>query len=553
MERQSKVLDVQHRTARDDSGQNVIEYQKTIGCESWVFGRLTDHGPFMIVAYLISAFVMTTTFSWMWLLVIGAAGYNDLRKISGKAKPSQPLEMWRFGGGGTPVALPSASEDWVEQEFREMESELQGRQAPVKSAVVTPPPVSASSAESSPRSPEARDRHRAESPKVTIVNEGVIPDAVEPKNDFPSAPESDFPSASSDVEIAQLLKNGKTGIAGKLLEREDGDLRSWMVTGFTGSGKGSFYAFALLLAINTVPNLAVYGIDPKGDPKELYRWQPIKEQNRYHFQADNPDIGPQEREMIEEGLKDLLRRYHNDPAPTKLLIVDELPAIISIISPKYRKQFVRFICNIGGMGRSRGRVCWVSSNTVGLREIGISKAERDYFHQMYLVTPGSYKKMCDHPSFPGPDIDMDVLNISGRAVWCNVTGEWHEVPTSYKDCTDLLKQIAPAPPKNFGTGEFAGAETALQIREVAKELAWALDQVEVNGKANLMDLANMTSALDGVDEDAIVNSVIPALKDYKDFLIIKKSYKGEWMCSLPEPEPDYFDAGLPSAVTAAFR
>jgi hypothetical protein len=534
-----------------ESETTIISYQNTFGVEPWGFGRLgfTSTLPMVLgsAVSLVGALTILGVPAAVVALIVVA---NDFCAVAGKGKKVKPprdiLQLkdgaWSLATGR---ALPPASEPINEDNEPAITVQAQTVEAstlqPAKDIDRSTYPNSPWGAPSTPK-PE---------PQPVPAN---VPANVpsEPVSNFGKPPESE-PVASllTDFEkeqeaiieerVQERLKNKSVpaqpsqGIVEELFIKEDGYFRSWFVMAPTGGGKGVFLCYASIMAKAKMPGVSIWAIDPKSDPSEYSRWAHIPESQRYHYSALRPNYDRESQNLVKGGIKNILEGYSADRAPYKILIVDELPAILRSLGSNARNT-LRYLNAIASMGRSSNSVVWLFSNGIGLQQNGITSADRSYYHTMYLSTARKLAPIVGYDKFEGPKIAADdaVFADTGRAAWASTKDEWESVPTSYFDVVSRLPQVSPLP-AGFGTGTYKDSEGEVALANLADELAEALEQSNKK-RADMEALVKETDfayLLEKGDAATTLQTLATGLKKYPDVVTVRK-VQMRWVVAMPK-------------------
>ena len=98
---------------------------------------------------------------------------------------------------------------------------------------------------------------------------------------------------------------------------------------------------------------------------------------------------PLDKDQLAKALTDYLLAWRHDPAPNKLLIVDELRALKEVLPDWYNSFFAPFMVVEMSSGETAGRLVWVISQSPNCRDIGFSGGDRSMFDLFALETPES--------------------------------------------------------------------------------------------------------------------------------------------------------------------
>jgi hypothetical protein len=212
--------------------------------------------------------------------------------------------------------------------------------------------------------------------------------------------------------------------------------QSALIVGTPGSGKGILISNAIRVLKSRVPNLKVFVIDPKADPKEKGYWTSIADTYRAYCLMDCPDP--------DDGAEWLLRcmdEFRQMPSP-KLLIFDELMASateLELADPKMKAlpRLKKFVVGLIGQGDSRGVWIWAMTQSPQVKDLGISGGARANLRVIGLVSPKNMtavNALVSTQLIPKPDGGMDELRSImaaspvGRAVFDGKIARWLPMP-----------------------------------------------------------------------------------------------------------------------------
>ena len=224
---------------------------------------------------------------------------------------------------------------------------------------------------------------------------------------------------------------------------EHGVIRSWFICGLPGAGKGTLFSVAIDEFLRQWPRAEIWLVDPKGDPAEAHYW------SRCHrvFREDcqDPELDSEELAMA---LKEFISGYHASRARPKLLIVDELPALSTVLPSKMAAMLRNYLSNLASMGRSRQAIAWLSTQAVGVSENGLTITSKDSFSEMYLINSETAPKITRHPSYRwNKSVSRQLVADGARACLLSVDNKWRPIPREYAAMVAAkAKQPAPVPP-----------------------------------------------------------------------------------------------------------
>jgi hypothetical protein len=535
----------------------VISVQNTFGVSPWLVGKVLPNPGHMAIGSAIALAGAATVLGLPAAVVVLVAVANDFVAVARKgsvtiAPPKDVLRLkdgaWSFAGANVAGQLPPA-----QREISEPVEDTEKGVIDVPSEPVAKPQIPSSDPSDrmgierekvtpaypsnpwgNPPSPQAAQNFHAPSPRHTPE---TIP--VERLTDF----EKEIEAQVAERVAAQVAERSNSpqrldpqGIVNELFVKEDGYFRSWFGMGVTGAGKGVFICYASILAKSHMPGVSIWAIDPKSDPSEYLRWNHIEESQRYHYDACRPAFGREAENLVKAGISRILEGYANDKSKYKLLIVDELPAILRSLGTSGRST-LRYLNSIASMGRSQNQIVWLFSNSIGLQQNGITQGDQDYYQTLYLATPRKLAQITGYAKFAGPKIESTdpVFDKTGRAAWASTKDTWESVPTSYYDVVSRLPPVAA--PSTLGTGEFKDSAGAIALANLAEELAETLEEMGLK-KGILADLIPQTSFAHLTEKvenlGPVLSTLTLGLKKYPEVLTVR-SVRGETIVALPSP------------------
>lgn len=538
----------------------IISVQNTFGVSPWLLGKVLPNPGHMAIGSAIALAGAATVLGLPAAVLVLVAVANDFVAVGRKgsvaiAPPKDVLRLkdgaWSFAGGGTAGHLPPAQREIGENSAIDVPSE------PV---VQTPKPSS-----------DPSDRMGIEREKVTpayLNNPWGAPSSPQAAQDFhvpatrhapeaiPSERLTDF-EKEIEAQVAERVaaqvagqsnapqRLDPQGIVNELFVKEDGYFRSWFGMGVTGAGKGVFICYASILAKSHMPGVSIWAIDPKSDPSEYLRWNHIEESQRYHYDACRPAFGREAENLVKAGISRILEGYANDKSKYKLLIVDELPAILRSLGSSGRST-LRYLNSIASMGRSQNQIVWLFSNSIGLQQNGITQGDQDYYQTLYLVTPRKLAQITGYAKFAGPKIETTdpVFAETGRAAWASTKDKWEPVPTSYYDIVSRLPPVAPPPA--FGTGDFKDSAGAIALANLAEELAEALENLSRRSEKleELILKTNFAYLVEGRDDaESVLLTISNGLKKYPDTITVRSVGREIVVALPPAPSQSQQDSG----------
>jgi hypothetical protein len=538
------------------SDEQIVSFQNDFAYSPLLFAHvIRDKKRAGVVAAGGAVFsVITLAVAGPWLGAIALLmTVNDTLCLTGKRKEiSPPKDLFRLKGGAwqlagsTPAALPSVADPEA---------------IPVSSTVVhdSPEPVDRPVPKPNPNPVHANSDPANFMPRAEFKQEAPVaanfssnPWNNPPRTPVPAYEPEGIPDENLtdwereqeaiiqervDAALAKEKAGSATqtdpqGIVNELFVKEDGYYRSWFIMGITGSGKGVFLCYALIVAQAKMPGVSIWVVEPKADPLEYSRWAFLPENQRYHYEAMQPTFSREDVIRIKAGIQRVLNGYAADKSEYKLLIIDELPAILRSLGESARST-LKYLNAIASMGRSRNNLVWLFSNAIGLQQNGITAGDRDYYQTLYLATPSKLSPIVDYDKFKGARIESSdpVFASTGRAALASTKSNWEPIPNSYYEVVSRLPKVQP--PTNFGTGSFERSEEAVELATMAEELRDVLEESGLN-RGCLADLLRETSYESLSEKPGALPSLADGLRGFPDIIEIRKNAKG-FAVALPKP------------------
>jgi hypothetical protein len=158
-------------------------------------------------------------------------------------------------------------------------------------------------------------------------------------------------------------------------------VRSSLIVGIPGSGKGLTTAVLIQEVRKRRPELRIFGIDPKNDSKETGYWQGYTAIDR--FDAELLDGWE-----IQSRLDAMLNQF-GAAGENALLVIDEFATVIGCCEKKWVESFNAKLQKIVQMGNSKNRFLWLISQSGNLGELKLQPSLRSSLELLAIVRPGS--------------------------------------------------------------------------------------------------------------------------------------------------------------------
>ena len=212
--------------------------------------------------------------------------------------------------------------------------------------------------------------------------------------------------------------------------------QSALIVGTPGSGKGMMVSNAVRVLKERNPDLTVFVVDPKADPKEKGYWTSIADTYRAFslMNCSDPDDGA-------EWLLRCMDEFRKLPAP-KLCIFDELMSASTELSLankelKALQRLKKFVVGLIGQGDSTGVFLWAMTQSPQVNDLGMGGGVRANLRVIGLVSPKNLtaiEALTSTKLIPAPAGGMDELRSImaaspvGRAVFDGKIARWLPMP-----------------------------------------------------------------------------------------------------------------------------
>ena len=236
--------------------------------------------------------------------------------------------------------------------------------------------------------------------------------------------------------------------------------QSALIVGVPGSGKGMLVSNAIRTLKAKYPDLKIFVIDPKADPKERGYWEGLAD----HYKAfslmkcSDPDEGA-------EWLLDCMAQFTAMSGP-KLCIFDELMSASTELSLANKElkalpRLKKFVVGLIGQGDSQGAWLWAMTQSPQVADMGMSGGVRANLRAIGLVSPknlAAVEAMTSTKLIPPPPGGMDelrqIMDASpvNRAVFDGKISRWLPMPKLEnhsgfdRDSRTMTREVTPIAP-----------------------------------------------------------------------------------------------------------
>lgn len=224
--------------------------------------------------------------------------------------------------------------------------------------------------------------------------------------------------------------------------------QSAIIAGVPGAGKGILVSNAMRAIKRHNPQVHIFAIDPKADPKERGYWEIADTYHGLRFKDHNAEDSA-------EWLMSRLHDFQRLQGP-KLLILDEgLSCLMTlklarvyeyrttdsgkeqVVKVDMMGRFKGFLAYISSMGDSENEWIWLVSQLVNCEDLGLTGGQRAIFRSIALVSPKN-KNACENffstKFVPLPDggkqgvYDLMARSPCDRAYYDGKTDQWQPTP-----------------------------------------------------------------------------------------------------------------------------
>jgi hypothetical protein len=171
-------------------------------------------------------------------------------------------------------------------------------------------------------------------------------------------------------------------------------VKSTIILGKPGSGKGYSTSNAVALLISQEPEWEIWFVDPKNDPNEGYFDSFLPPSRMFKRRLPSAIDETALDEWVEDSCY-FISKFQASLAPKKLLIWDECTNSIAKLGVRFKKYIVPELVDIATMGRSSNSYVWMMGQSDGLADWGITGGSRDVFRRVALINQVKGDPNCD--------------------------------------------------------------------------------------------------------------------------------------------------------------
>jgi hypothetical protein len=244
------------------------------------------------------------------------------------------------------------------------------------------------------------------------------------------------------------------------------NLRSALVVGQPGAGKGIVVAQAIREIKRQRSDLQIWVIDPKNEPSEAHYWEPADKVLR---RTIDPFTSPNEMELIVQDFEEFISRFSAIKAP-KLLIVDEVLTIMNKAKQWYQNFLAPGCHALCSTGRAAESYVWLISQSPNAADFGMSGGTRNVYRRLLLVSADNVGLLANGSTFFSGYPEQKLFSATGRVFYDSVANRWGATPVydlcSVTSFADWLKTNQPATVEQ-AVGFFGGDRAQFKQEAIA--------------------------------------------------------------------------------------
>jgi hypothetical protein len=234
----------------------------------------------------------------------------------------------------------------------------------------------------------------------------------------------EYPERPQETQGAPRISEGFMG-ASRVQEAYEGGnlvspLKSTLVVGQPGAGKGLLVWDALESLKKSQPDIRIWGIPMKDDPEEVQaRWGACDEL----YPDPLPAFG--DTHEWQSGADEFVQDFAESRGP-KLLIIDEALGLKERTG-SWWKGFVSSANHMASTGRSQRIYVWILSQTPNAGDFGVSGGARNVFRRILLIhseDKGILQNRTTFATYPGPEELKKLFRKSDRIVYDSLRDKW---------------------------------------------------------------------------------------------------------------------------------
>ncbi len=201
------------------------------------------------------------------------------------------------------------------------------------------------------------------------------------------------------------------------------NLKSTIIVGQPGSGKGLTVAHATRRIKQIHPDITIWAIDPKADPEERVYWDAC---DCVLGTPLPPFASEMEVERFQNEADTFIKQFRSLTG-RKLLIFDEALAVKEL-APKWFKGCMAGFNHLCSTGRSKGIYGWLLSQTPNATDFGISGGARNVYRRVLLASVDDLGLIYNRSTFFTGVPNESLFDVTGRIFFDSLGNRWGAVP-----------------------------------------------------------------------------------------------------------------------------
>lgn len=294
--------------------------------------------------------------------------------------------------------------------------------------------------------------------------------------------------------------------------------QSALIVGVPGSGKGMLVSNAVRVLKSKYPDLSIFVIDPKADPKERGYWEGISDIYKAFslMKCSDPDEGA-------EWLLGCMAQFTAIEGP-KLCIFDELMSASTELSLankelKALSRLKKFVVGLIGQGDSQGAWLWAMTQSPLVSDMGMSGGVRANLRAIGLVSPknmAAVEALTSTKLIPPPPGGLNELrqlmdaSPVNRAVFDGKLARWLPMPklenySGFDRDNRKIEREQPIAPSS--DGPYAESIAGTWREDFAKNMPPNIDEAEFLRRYNLEKSLQESSSLETTYQSSSVPDI----------------------------------------------
>jgi hypothetical protein len=236
------------------------------------------------------------------------------------------------------------------------------------------------------------------------------------------------PVAATAVQQHPAAPSSAPSVPATLPEDMGRNPYSTIISAAPRTGKGVLVSQAIATLKHHHPEMEVWVIDPKADPKESHYWVHADQQWRHNIM--DMAISPNQ---IAEELQQFIREFCQSTAPGKLLVIDETPALLNKLKrskSRFDETLIDFAIATCSMGSSRKQFAWILTQTPNAGDLKLSASNRNAFARIFLVSLANLGNIrpAQAAMFVSGNPYPSQYQESGRVAYVSRLDKWVSIP-----------------------------------------------------------------------------------------------------------------------------